>query len=96
MIVRVLVDLNDEGWLYLLTIQTEDKDRLFELLKEHSHDVRFIEEKEEPSKRDTGDRKLDDGSIVLRCQSFGDKVGAMYAFGKSQGKMCTIEKAVVV
>ena len=42
MIVRVLVDLNDEGWLYLLTIQTEDKDRLFELVKEHSHDVRFI------------------------------------------------------
>ncbi|MGM9580949.1 MAG: hypothetical protein ACI3U2_06945 [Anaerovibrio sp.] len=58
--------------------------------------MRFIEEKDEPSKRDTGDRKLDDGSIVLRCQSFGDKVGAMYAFGKSPGKMCTIEKAVAV
>ena len=96
MIVRCLVDLNNEGVLFLLTIQTEDKDMLFELLKEHSHDVRFIEEKDEPSRRDTGDRKLDDGSIVLRCQSFGDKVGAMYAFGKSQGKMCTIEKAVAV
>lgn len=96
MIVRCLVDLNNEGFLYTLTIQTEDKERLFQELKLHSDDVRFIEDKKEPSVRDKGTRVLTDGSRVLRCQFFGDKVCGLSAFGKSEGRMFIINKAVSV
>lgn len=96
MIVRCLVDLNNEGFLYTLTIQTEDKERLFQELKLHSNDVRYIEDKKEPSNRDKGDRILTDGSRVLRCQFFGDKVCGLSAFGKSEGRMFIINKAVSI
>ena len=46
MIVRCLVDLNNEGVLFLLTIQTEDRERLFKELKSFSNDVRYVEDKE--------------------------------------------------
>lgn len=96
MIVRCLVDLNNEGYLYTLTIQTEDKEKLFEELKLFSNDVRYIEDKEEPSKRDKGDKILSDGSKVLRCQFFGDKVCGISAFGKSEGRMFIINKATSI
>ena len=89
MIVRCLVDLNNEGVLFLLTIQTEDRERLF-------NDVRYVEDKEEPSQRDKGDRILTDGSKVLRCQFFGDKVYGLSAFSKNAGKMAVINKAVSI
>lgn len=96
MIVRCLVDLNNEGVLYLLTIQTEDRERLFKELKSFSNDVRYVEDKEEPSQRDKGDRILTDGSKVLRCQFFGDKVYGLSAFSKNAGKMAVINKAVSI
>lgn len=96
MILSLLVDFNDKGSLFSLTIETKNKKKLFKTLHKYSHDVRFIEEKEERGAKDKGERVLSDGSIVLRCKFFGDKVSSMYAFNKSPGKMNVLRMGVVV
>lgn len=96
MILSLLVDFNDKGSLYSMTVETANKSRLFKTLHKYSNDVRFIEEKEERGAKDKGERVLSDGSIVLRCKYFGDKVSSVYAFGKSPGKMNVLKMGVVV
>lgn len=96
MIVSVLVDFNDEGDFYRLTIETENKHRLFEYLTSLSNDVRYIEDKEERGRKDTGCRVLPDGSTILRCQWFGSKIGHMMRFETSPYKMGVIKKAVQI
>ena len=96
MILSVLVDFNDKGALFSMTIETKNKKKLFQTLHKYSHDVRFVEQKEKRGARDKGERRLSDGSTVLRCKYFGDKIPAMYAFDKSPGKMRIIDMGVVV
>ena len=96
MIIRVLMDLNDDGYLYMLNIQTEDKERTLQTLKNYSNDVRYVEEKQEATRFDKGARVLPDGSIVKRCTLFGDKVAARFSFDKSEYKKFIINKAVCV
>lgn len=96
MILSLLVDFNDKGSLYSMTVETANKTKLFKTLHKYSNDVRFIEEKEERGAKDKGERVLSDGSIVLRCKYFGDKVSSVYAFGKSPGKMNVLKMGVVV
>lgn len=96
MILSVLVDFNDKGGLFSLTIETKNRNKLFKTLHKYSHDVRFIEEKEERGAKDKGERVLSDGSTVLRCKYFGDKIPAMYAFQKSPGKMNILKRGVSV
>ena len=92
MILSLLVDFNDRGKLFSMTIETENEKRLFKTLHKYSHDVRFIEEKEERGAKDKGKRVLSDGSIVLRCKFFSDKIFPM----KSQGKINILQMGVVV
>lgn len=96
MIIRVLMDLNDDGYLWMLNIQTEDKDTTLRTLKTFSNDVRYVEEKEKATRFDKGNRLLPDGSIVKRCTFFGDKVAARFSFNKSEYKKFIIDKAVAV
>ena len=44
---------------------------------------------------DKGKRRLDDGSIVRRCQWWGSKIGYMMRFETSPYRMETLKKAVV-
>ena len=96
MILSVLVDYNDCGILYSMTVETENKERLFQTLHKYSRDVRFVETKQKRGAKDRGKRVLSDGSIILRCKYFGDKVPAMCAFAKSPGKMNILDMGVVV
>ena len=96
MILSMLVDFNNRGTLFSMTIETKDRDKLFQTLHKYSNDVRFIEEKKERGAKDKGARVLSDGSTVLRCKYFGDKIPAMYAFGKSPGKMNILNMGVIV
>lgn len=96
MISRFLIDYNNTGNLFCFTIMTENRDRLCNLLKTYSNDVRYLEDKETAGKKDKGKRKLEDGSIVLRCQYFGDKIPAMYSFKNSPSRFNLIQKAVIV
>ena len=96
MIVTMLVDLNDDGDFYRLTIETEDKARLFRTLSQYSRDVRYIEDKDEPGRNDEGNRRLPDGSTILQCKFFGSKMGYIMRFETSRYKLETIQKAVMV
>lgn len=96
MILSVLVDLNDAGDFYRLTIETEDKARLFRTLSQYSRDVRYIEDKDEPGRKDVGTRRLPDGSTILNCKFFGSKIGYVMRFETSRYKFEVIEKAVRV
>ena len=96
MIVSMLVDLNDDGDFYRLTIETEDKARLFRTLSQYSRDVRDIEDKDEPGRKDVGKRRLPDGSTILNCKFFGSKIGYIMRFETSRYKLETIQKAVMV
>lgn len=89
----MLMDFNDTGDFYRLTIETEDKQALFKYLCQFSNDVRYIEDKEERGKKDVGTRVLPDGSTILRCQWFGSKIGHLMRFETSQYKMGVINKA---
>ena len=92
----MLVDLNDVGDLYRLTVETEDKARLFRTLSQYSRDVRYIEDKDEPGRKDVGTRRLLDGSTILNCKFFGSKIGYIMRFETSRYKLETIQKAVMV
>lgn len=94
MIYRFLVD--DSGDFYMMTVETEDKQRTVATLKGYSRDVRYVDSKDELGKKDTGKRRLPDGSIVRRCVFFGCKVGAMMRFEKSAYKLGTVKKAVML
>lgn len=96
MILRCLVDYGNSGSLFCFTIETDDEQSLFSILKSYSNDVRFLEEKKEKSRFDKGCRKLKDGSTILRCQYFGEKFLSMFAFKNSPGRWNIIEKAVAV
>lgn len=89
----MLMDFNDTGDFYRLTIETEDKQVLFKYLCQFSNDVRYIEDKEERGKKDVGTRVLPDGSTILRCQWFGSKIGHLMRFETSPYKMGVIKKA---
>lgn len=96
MIVSVLMDFNDEGDFYRLTIETEDRARLWRTLAGYSRDVRYIEDKETRGRKDVGRRRLPDGSVILNCKFFGSKVGYLMRFAASQYKDGVIRKAVRV
>lgn len=89
-----LVDLNNAGELYRLSIQTEDVKKTAETLLEYSKDVRYIGNKEEAGRKDIGVRKLPDGSTIVRCQFFGDKIGYVNRFAANETRMNIINKAV--
>ncbi len=93
MIYSVLVDLNNSGDLYRLLIESDNLARALEELLKVSDDVRYVDAKEEPGKKDKGIRVLPDGSIVRRCQFFGSKIGYNMRFATSEYKLNTIRKA---
>lgn len=96
MILSVLMDFNDAGDFYRVTIETEDRARLFRTLAMYSHDVRYIEDKDERGRKDVGTRVLSDGSVILNCKFFGSKIGYLMRFETSQYKSGVIQKAVRV
>ena len=96
MILRFLADYANQGDYYMMTIETEDKASLIAELKRYSHDVLYIDSKDELGSKDKGKRRLDDGSIVRRCDFFGSKVGYMMRFETSPYRMEILKKAVVV
>ena len=96
MILRFLVDYANQGDYYMMTIETEDKASLIAELKRWSNDVRYVDSKDELGSKDKGKRRLDDGSIVRRCDFFGSKVGYMMRFETSPYRMGILKKAVVV
>ena len=95
-IVRFLVDYANQGDYYMMTIETEDKASLITELKRWSNDVRYVDSKDELGSKDKGKRRLDDGSIVRRCQWWGSKIGYCMRFETSPYSMETMKKAVVV
>ena len=95
-IVRFLVDYANQGDYYMMTIEAEDKASLITELKRWSNDVRYVDSKDELGSKDKGKRRLDDGSIVRRCQWWGSKIGYCMRFETSPYRMETMKKAVVV
>ncbi|BAL85146.1 hypothetical protein SELR_pSRC300730 (plasmid) [Selenomonas ruminantium subsp. lactilytica TAM6421] len=93
MIYSVLMDLNNGGDLYRLLIESDNLTRTLKELLKYSDDVRYVDAKEEPGKKDKGIRVLADGSVVRRCQFFGSKVGYNMRFATSEYKLNTIKKA---
>ena len=96
LILRFLVDYANQGDYYMMTIETEDKASLITELKRWSNDVRYVDSKDELGSKDKGKRRLDDGSIVRRCQWWGSKIGYCMRFETSPYRMETMKKAVVV
>ena len=101
MILRFLVDYGNIGSslggdYYMMTIETEDKASLINELKRYSKDVLYIDSKDELGAKDKGKRRLDDGSIIRRCQWWGSKIGYCMRFETSPYRMETLKKAVVV
>ena len=80
----------------MMTIETEDKASLIAELKRWSNDVRYVDSKDELGSKDKGKRRLDDGSIVRRCDFFGSKISYMMRFETSPYRMGILKKAVVV
>lgn len=94
MILCLLVDYNDSGDFYRLTVETENPLRMFREFLGISHDVRYIESKSEKGKRDKGVRRMPDGSVILRSCFFGSKIGAMMRFENNAYKIGVIQKAM--
>lgn len=87
------MDLNNDGNLYRLMVESDDLCRTLGQLVEFSPDVRYVDSKEDLGKKDKGERVLPDGSIIRRCQFFGSKTGYNMRFATSEYKLNTIRKA---
>lgn len=93
MVYQILADLHNDGDLYRLMVESENLIGTLKELCKFSRDVRYVDAKEELGKKDKGERRLADGSIIRRCQWFGSMVGAKMGFGVNQHKMNTVLKA---
>ena len=93
MIYNVLIDLNNQGDLYRMAIESDDLSATLTELLKYSDDVRYIDSKEELGKKDKGTKRLDKGGIVRRCQFIGSKVGYVNRFAASEYKFNIISKA---
>lgn len=93
MIHQILMDLNNDGNLYRLMVESDDLCRTLAQLLEYSPDVRYVDSKGELGRKDKGVRVLPDGSVVRRCQFFGSKTGYNMRFATSEYKLNTVKKA---
>lgn len=67
------VDLNNEGHLYRIGVECEDKDAVETHFKQYSRDVRYDGCKEHAGKNDTGNRVIFPGAIIKSCHWIEDK-----------------------
>ena len=93
MIARFLIDFEDAGDYFLVSIETNDKASLIDELKGYSRDVLYVDSKDDISDKDTGKRRLKHG-IIRRCAWWGSKSGFRMRFETSQWRMDTLKKAV--
>lgn len=93
MVHQILMDLNNDGNLYRLMVESDDVCRTLGQLLEYSPDVRYVDSKAEPGKKDKGVRVLPDGSVIRRAQFFGSKTGYNMRFATSDYKMNIVKKA---
>ena len=84
----LLIDYNNEGDWYLLTVSTTDEKQLFEDLHLYSNEVRFIEYKE--AQEATG-RQFNPTSKILGCKYFGSKLSIP---SKEQAKILAVSVTV--
>jgi hypothetical protein len=83
----------DSGYYYKIGV-AGGKEEILSYLESVSNDVRYIESKDKPHKKEIGKRKLPCGTVVM-CKYFGDKVGTFSTFNNQEYKLKLIQNTII-